>query len=95
MKVQRIRVLCQDNRAFELVFFSVSCDHRIFVGPTGGKLFHGRPPAVVTMRERDAMRCGITVANSVDLTTILNKECWSCAVRTANLAQSYHLARDR
>jgi hypothetical protein len=63
------------------------------VRPTGGKLFHGRPPAVVTMRERDAMRCGISVDNSGDTKTILNKEYQSYGVRRANLALSYRLAR--
>jgi len=66
--------------------------HPICVKPTGGKLFHGRPPGVVTIRERDAMRCGISVDNSAGTPTILNKGCKSCGVRGPNLVQSYHLA---
>lgn len=66
----------------------------IRVKRTGGKLFHIRPPAVVTIRERDAMRCGIKADNSGDTPTILNKGCQTHGVKKANLAQSYHLARN-
>lgn len=32
---------------------------------TGGKLFHGRPPGVVTAKVSEAMRCGMREASSV------------------------------
>ena len=85
---------CEDKRAFELDRLSCRVCHCISVKLTGGKLFHGRPPAVVTMRERDAMRCGINVDNSGYTTTILNDEFQSYGAGRADLGQSYHLARN-
>ena len=73
MNTRRVRVFRPAHCPFVSTFFFCARAAR-----TGGKLFHGRPPGVVTANVREAMRCGIREASSVRV-----------LIRTKKLATNY------